>query len=284
MDPVTRRGPSAPPANAPQPGPLGNPAVWDAIAGDYLKDVTPFFASYGKAALKLVSLDSSSRVLDLASGPGTLTFLLAKQALSVTAVDFAPRMIDEVRARAAREGATNVDAQVMDAQSLGFPDSTFDAAFCLFAFMFFPDRARAFREIRRVLRDGGKAVIATWAPIERRPLIKLGFDAMAEVLPELPAMQKGDLQQPEACIEEMTAAGFRDVTTQSFTSSMRIESAEHFMLTMERSGAGFAMLKKRIGEQAWPGVHKRLLEAVARRIPEGGVELSAEAILSVGTR
>jgi ubiquinone/menaquinone biosynthesis C-methylase UbiE len=270
--------------SAPQPGPLGVPQVWDAIAGDYAKDVTPFFARYGEEALRLVPVGPSSNVLDVASGPGTLTFLLAKRARRVSAVDFSPGMIDQVRARAAREAATNVDAQVMDAQSLAFADSTFDAAFCLFAFMFFPDRGRAFREMRRVLSEGGKAVVATWAPIERRPMLKVGFEAMAEVLPDLPPMQKGDLQQPEACIEEMTAAGFRDVATHVFTSSMRIESAEHYMQVMERSGAGFTMLKKKIGEQAWPAVHKRLIESLARRIPEGGVDLSAEAILSVATR
>jgi len=43
----------------------------------------------------------------------------------------------------------------MDAQSLAFGDATFDAAFCTFAFMFFPDRGCAFREMRRVLRPGG---------------------------------------------------------------------------------------------------------------------------------
>jgi ubiquinone/menaquinone biosynthesis C-methylase UbiE len=193
-------------------------------------------------------------------------------------------MIEQLRARAASEGVANVQAEVMDAQSLGFPNSTFDAAFCLFAFMFFPDRRRAFQEMRRVLRDGGKALVATWAPVERRPMIKIGLDALSEVLPEIPPMAKGDLQQPEACIEEMTAAGFRDVTTHLFTSAARVESAEHYMQIMERSGAGFSMLRKKIGEQAWPQVQKRLIETIARRIPAGGVDLPAEAILSIGTR
>jgi len=267
-----------------EPGPLGVPAVWDAIAGGYAKDVTPFFARYAEEALRLLPVESSSSVLDVASGPGTLAFLAAMRGAHATAVDFSPSMIDEVRARASAEGVSNVDAQVMDAQALGFPDSTFDAAFCMFAFMFFPDRARAFREMHRVLRQGGKALVATWSPIDRRPFIKIGFEAMAEALPNLPPMPKGDLQQPEACIEEMSAAGFRDVTTHLFTSSARVESAAHYLQVMERSGAGFTMLRKRIGEQAWPEVQARLQAAIARRIPDGGIDLPAEAILSVGAR
>jgi SAM-dependent methyltransferase len=269
---------------AAQPGPLGVPSVWDAVASGYAKDVTPFFGRYAEEALRLVPLEPSSTVLDVASGPGTLAFPAARRAARVTAVDFSPSMIEEVRARASIEKVTNVTAEVMDAQSLGFADESFDAAFCLFAFMFFPDRARAFREMHRVLRPGGRALVATWAPLERRPFIKLGFDAMAEALPNLPPMPKGDLQQPEECVAEMSAAGFRDVKTHPFTSSVHVESAEHALQVMERSGAGFAMLRKRIGEQAWPAVHARLLAAIARRIPEGGGDFGAEAILSVGAR
>ncbi len=266
-----------------QAGILGVPAAWDAIADTYEKDVGTFFAIYAEEALRLVAPAPGARVLDVASGPGTLTFVAAPRVARVCAVDFSPQMIDALRARAEREGIRNVDAEVMDAQSLGFPDASFDAAFSLFAFMFIPDRGRAFREMRRVLREGGKALVGTWAPIERRPLLKLAAEAMAEALPEIPPMPKGDLQDSKSCIEEMTAAGFGEVTTHSFTASMRVDSAEHYLETMERSGAGFAMLRKKFGD-GWPRAYARLLEAVRRRIPPEGTELSAEAILSVGNR
>ena len=281
---------------------MGVPEVWDAIASTYAVDVMPYFALYAEEALRIAGLGASpvgaaaehpkgwdfpglsGHVLDVACGPGTLAFLAAPRVERVTGVDFSPKMIEEVRARAEREGVRNLDAEVMDAQALRFADATFDAAFCLFAFMFFPDRSRAFREMRRVIRDGSKAGVTTWAPIERRPFIKIGLEAMAEAVPQLPPMPKGDLQEPQACIEEMTAAGFRDVTTHPFTASVRVDSAEHYLRIMERSGAGFAALRKKIGETNWPRVYDRLLEAVRRRLPEGGAELSAEAIVSVGVR
>jgi SAM-dependent methyltransferase len=266
------------------PGPLGVPEVWDAIASGYAQDVTPFFSVYGDEALRIAGVGPSFRVLDIAAGPGTLTFLAAPRVARVTAVDFSPKMIDELTLRAARDGVGNVEAALMNAQALEFADGSFDAAFCLFAFMFFPDRARAFGEMKRVLRDGGKAVVATWSPIERRPFLKIAFDAMAEAIPGLPPMPRGDLQSPEACIEEMTAAGFREVSVHPFTASLRIDSADHLLRIMERSGAGFAAIRKKVGESAWPQVQKRLLEAMARRIPEGGDDFAAEALLSVGTR
>jgi ubiquinone/menaquinone biosynthesis C-methylase UbiE len=61
----------------------------------------------------------------------------------------------------------------------------------MFGFMSFPDRARAFREIYRVLRPGGRALVATWGPIDRLPPMKVGFDSLSEALPQLPRMPKG---------------------------------------------------------------------------------------------
>jgi len=154
----------------------------------------------------------------------------------------------------------------------------------MFGLMFFPDRARALGEMHRVIRPGGHVLIATWGPIDRRPLMKLGFEAMAEALPQLPPPTKGDWQHPEECVREMTEAGFKEVTVQLFTASAHADSAEHYLRIMARSGAPFVALKKKLGDEAWAQVETRLLDAVRRRIPEGGADFSAEAILTVGTR
>jgi ubiquinone/menaquinone biosynthesis C-methylase UbiE len=235
-------------------------------------------------ALGLVELRASDRVLDVAAGPGTLTFAVAPRVAQVVAVDFAPGMIEELKARAVREKVANVEAHVMDAQSLSFPDASFDAAFCMFGFMFFPDRAKAFRELARVLKPGGHAVVATWAPIDRRPFMKVGFDAMSEALPDLPGTGKGDLQKPEECVQEMSAGGFHDVRSRAFSASARVDSPEHYMRVMATSGAPLVALRKKIGEEAWARVEAKVLDALKRTIPEGGTDLAAESILTVGTR
>ncbi len=268
-------------STAPAPSPQQVPATWDAVAPTYAEDIGQW-TDYAEEALRTLRVGPEDRVLDVATGPGTLAFAAAKLAKQVNAIDFSPGMIAELEARAAREGVQNVTATVMDAQELIFPDASFDAAFCLFGCFFFPDRPKAFGELRRVLRPGGRALIATWAPIERRPIMKLAFDAMAEALPQLPRPAKGDLQAPEECVRELTDAGFSDVATHAFTASVHFESAERYLETIVRSAAPFALMKKRLDEAAWNSTLARLLDALSPRFPAGGLELSAEALITIG--
>jgi len=268
----------------PPPGPMQLPATWDEVAAGYAAEVPRWFGAFAEEAERDAALGPADRVLDVATGPGTLALRVAPRVGHVTATDFSPRMIAELEARAAREGLSNVEAAVMDAGALELADGSFDAAFCLFGFMFFPDRGRAFRELLRVLVPGGRAVVSTWAPIERRPLMKLAFDAIAEVFPDVPRPQKGDLQQPDACVAEMSAAGFADVSARLVAHSVWVESAEQYLAVTERSGLPLSSLRVKLGPAAWGEAHARLLDVVRRTVPAGGAELGAEAILTRGTR
>ena len=264
--------------------PLQLPGTWDAVAAGYAESVGLLSSGLARAALDLAPPTATDRVLDVACGPGAVAFAAASTCARVVAIDFSPGMIAELAGRAAREGVKNVEGVVMDARTLLFDDASFDRAYCVCGFMFFPDRARVFAELHRVLRPGGTLVMATWAPIAKRPAMKIGFDALAVALPEFPPPAKGDLQLPEECITEMTAGGFSDVRAVSHTASSRAESPEKYLEVMERSGAPFAAIRAKIGPDAWAAAQMRMLEEVKKSIPEGGCELAAEAILTVGTR
>jgi len=267
---------------APAPlGPQQVPDPWNAVASTYAEDMAQWHA-YVDEALAMASLGPAHRILDLASGPGTLALRASQRVAHVAAVDFSPEMIAELRARATSEGAANVEAAVMDAGDLAFGDASFDAAFCLFGFFFFPDRARAFSELRRVLRPGAPAVIGTWSPIERRPIMQVGFEAMAEAMPQLPRPGKGALQDPAECVREMSEAGFREVEARLFQASTHFDSPAHYLDTVIRSAAPFAALKKKLPAPAWDEARARLLASVEKRIPAGGIDLSAEAIFTRG--
>ena len=262
---------------------MQRPATWDLVSAGYTA-VIPWFAAVGAEAAREARLEPTHRVLDVAAGPGTLALEIAPQVAHVTAVDFAPGMIEQLRARVTAAGVRNVDAAVMDAGALDLEDGAFDAAFCMFGFMFFPDRARAFAELHRVLRPGGRAVMATWGPIDQRPLMKVIFEAMAEVLPDLPRPAKGDLQSVEECVGEMEAAGFGDVTARPVIASVDIPSPDAYVEMNERSSPPLLALRAQLGDERYAEVGTRLREAVRRRLPPGPSVLTAQAILTAGQR
>jgi SAM-dependent methyltransferase len=69
---------------------------------------------------------------------------------------------------------------------LPFADGSFDAVVCQFGVMFFPDKARAFAEARRVLRPGGLFVFNVWDAIEENEFADAVTTALASVFPNDP--------------------------------------------------------------------------------------------------
>ena len=106
------------------------------------------------------------RVLEIAAGTGVVTRHLATAlpgSVTIVATDLNQAMLDQA---AATGTSRPVEWRQADAASLPFPDRSFDAVVCQFGAMFFPDKARAFAEVRRVLRAGGIFLFNVWDRIE----------------------------------------------------------------------------------------------------------------------
>ncbi|MBP0969929.1 MAG: class I SAM-dependent methyltransferase [Oscillospiraceae bacterium] len=103
------------------------------------------------------------RVLDVGTGPGFFAILLSQMGCSVTAVDMTPAMLDEARKNAG-ELADSIRFLEMDAQTLEFPDDSFDLVVSRNLTWDLPDPAKAYVEWARVLAPGGMMLIfdANW--------------------------------------------------------------------------------------------------------------------------
>ena len=102
-------------------------------------------------------------VLDVACGTGALMErLLARtpSPRSVAGVDLSRQMLQQTRRKIGPDGRTAFEQA--DAGALPFPDGTFDAAVCVNSFHYFPRPAKALREMRRVLRPGGRLFLMDW--------------------------------------------------------------------------------------------------------------------------
>jgi len=186
---------------------------WDLAATDY----EPLWRAQLSAAqtrlLTLARLAAGERVLDVACGSGLVSFDAARivgPSGHVLGVDISGSMIDTARARAKAQRWSNVRFERMDAEQLQIPDASCDVALCALGLMYFPDPARAVREMRRVVRPGGRIVIAVWG--ERTRCV------WASVFPIVDAEVSGDVcplffqfGQRDALVELCAGAGLEGI-------------------------------------------------------------------------
>lgn len=135
-------------------------ATW--TAGHYAR-VAETTAPTANEFITRQHLRPGARLLDVACGSGNLCIPAAKAGAAVTGVDIAPNLLDEARARAARE-SVNITFDEGDAEQLPYQDGVFDIVVSMFGVMFAPRPEAVARELARVCRPGGQIAMANWTP------------------------------------------------------------------------------------------------------------------------
>ncbi len=103
------------------------------------------------------------RVLDSATGTGAVAILAAGCGADVVGMDLAPVLIETARERAAEE-SVEVQFEVGDAEAMTYDDASFDVVTSTCGVMFAPDHSAVASELARVMRSGGRLVLACWTP------------------------------------------------------------------------------------------------------------------------
>ena len=148
------------------------PREWADASAGWRKWLRAFAEQSEEATRRVVEASQaapSMRVLDLASGCGEPAVSLAAAIAPggfVVATDLVPGMLEGAREHAAWLGRGNLLFAAASAEAQPFPSGHFDRVTCRFGVMFFPDIQRAMREVRRVLKSGGRAVFAAWGDPE----------------------------------------------------------------------------------------------------------------------
>jgi SAM-dependent methyltransferase len=125
-------------------------------------------------------------LLEIAAGTGAVTRALARALpnVAIVATDLNEAMVHEGRARSPQ----SITWRVADAQALPFGDEAFDGVVCQFGMMFLPDKPAGLREMRRVVKRGGKIAYSLWDRIEANPVSLVVARAAAEAFPDDPPL------------------------------------------------------------------------------------------------
>jgi len=102
---------------------------------------------------------STDRVLDVATGPGFLALIFAEKTEEVVGIDLTPAMLERAETNRLKRKLNNLRFQEGDAESLPFPDCSFDIVTCGSAFHHFPDTHHVLNEMSRVAKKNGKIAI-----------------------------------------------------------------------------------------------------------------------------
>ena len=273
---------TAPASPKPSVPPLAQPEPWDLVATGYVAENLKSFEAFATEALRLVP--AQGEVLDVAAGPGSLSLLAARTARQVVAVDFAPGMLAELRARAAAAGITNIDAQLGDGQRLPLPGGTFDAAYSMFGLIFFPDRGVGLRELARVLRPGGRALVASWPPSERIPVFKALFAAMRAALPDSKFGEGPTaLGTADDFRTEMGASGLSAVEVHEHVVVTGTAAPKTFWESFSRGGAPAVLMRRKMGEERFAEFSARVVARLEAALGTEPMEIRLTALLGIGT-
>ncbi|MFO0946135.1 MAG: methyltransferase domain-containing protein [Planctomycetota bacterium] len=124
-------------------------------AGAYAKSDVHAAGESLEVLAELVSTQPSWHALDVATGAGHTALLFAPRVERMVAFDLTSAMLAQAAKLAGERNYRNVECVEGDAESLPFPDRTFDLVTCRLAFHHFPKPEKALSEFFRVLKTGG---------------------------------------------------------------------------------------------------------------------------------
>ncbi|MCF6323340.1 MAG: class I SAM-dependent methyltransferase [Gammaproteobacteria bacterium] len=179
---------------------------------------TPHIAPVGDALLAALDVQSGEHILDLASGTGEPALTLAKRQplVKIIGTDVADGMVQVATRKAREQQLKNLSFQIMAAEALSFPDDHFDRLSCRFGVMLFADPAVGLQQMVRVLKPGGRCVLAVWDTLEGMTSVHWMQQVFKNRIPESeqPAVDK-IVSMSGGVLEKLLAqAGFVGIETQ----------------------------------------------------------------------
>ncbi len=253
-DPGGANGASARPLAGPDAGRLEATqvrAMFDGIAGVYDALNTAMTAGlhhrWRARAAELADLGPGDRALDVATGTGDLALELATHVApggEVIGSDFAERMLDRARVKAAARAGAGVCPRFEwgDALALPYADRAFDAATVGFGARNFDDLGRGLAEMVRVVRPGGRVVVLEITTPVRPPLswfYELWFDRLVPLLGRVTqgaSRALGPLRRGGHAAPSSAAATIGDAYTYLPNSVKRFPSPATLAAELERAG------------------------------------------------
>ncbi len=167
------------------------------MAGDF-GVIASYNVKLGEQFVSRINIQPGMKLLDVACGTGNTTIPAARAGATVTGVDIATNLLEQARVRAAKEGLA-IQFDEGDAESLPYPDASFNGVISMFGAMFAPRPDVVVAELLRVCRPGGTVAMGNWTPTGFTGQM---FKATAKHVPPPPGVPPPVLWGDEATVRQ----------------------------------------------------------------------------------
>lgn len=248
--------------------------------------VPAIFRPWAERLVEKANLMAGERVLDIACGTGIVARTAASRvgpAGTVAGVDVNPAMLEVARSVASNRRIP-IEFVESNAQSLPFPDASFDAAFCQQGLQFVTDRVEALTEAHRVLTPRGRAIFAAWRGTEHHPALTRVDEIMVRHLsPEYlegsdAPFWLGDIDELRSLFHE---SGFGDVHIRSELSEVRFPSSRTMLDGLTGAHAPLAGAIAELSERQRRALYEDVDSAFATYRDDDGVMFSMTSAVVV---
>lgn len=266
--------------------PEDDPHMTLAFARAYEQTATRIMAPISFAAIERIGgIGRGTRLLDVAAGTGALSVTAAHMGAAVTAIDIAPGMVQLLSERLSPFPSCN--ANVMDGQSLTFPDGSFDAAASIVGVSMFQNWKQGMNEQARVLRSGGRAAVAAWrTPPGGGPFVIMA-QALRATFPDRPPPAPPEgflvLADPGRMTQAMHEAGLVDVEVEEIEALWEGPAGAAYLSELAELHpfmGPYGMLDPELRAK----LDEAILEVVDRLTVNDRVALKTSVVLATGTR
>jgi len=264
---------------------------WDSVAVGWQK----WWKTFEKDAqnlsnhlVELAKINSSSKVLDIATGIGEPAITAARKVGNgnghVLATDISPQMLSIARQRAASLGLQDViEFKEGDAETISLPDSVFDAVLCRWGLMFLPDLGEGLSNIYASLVNGGYLAAAVWASPDKVPFLSVSMKTVVKETgkPMPPSGTPGPFKLADQSIitDALSKCGFKDIVVERINVIFTFSSPEEYTQFNQAIAAPINAMLADQSQERKEEIWKAVTESASNYVDAtGNVKLDNESI------